>query len=549
MASGAFADRRVHTFCKWPVLCVIFAGKLCVLVGSCDATSSCVITTKSISSGAVIKQTLDQCSVEGVSNGQRVTGVSASAALAPGRCYAEADCSSDGRWQCSFASNVSITTCAAGKDNSVDQGLCQLKPAAVCTDCLSATQSFAVQHLLDTSAEDLTTAWNNYCGPNKVASTAQCLQVTAQLDAQGVTAGKRAAYMCATMLGSHCSRDLNDTVKVFVSGTTRNVSASQLDLCTVEGVSYGTYPPSVMVTASGIPGGYCQSAADCANPTDTCDTNKTNTVNYCNSTTGVSAAVTYGTCVPNNTAAACSQCSSCLNSLQSYVASVRNQSDAAAVAEAWEAVCNATKYTSAQCNATATRIRLDRKFGQRAGALCVALKQCNTALACSINLRNTTNAALDTCTAEVSLFSCMLVCRICLGLCQTRPQLQSSTMFYYHRCVVTKGMHNSLNYSTVRSCGLAADNHSHMSMPVCCCCQQGVKGGSSLPNVATSNTPPAGSCLSDTGCGTGKYCDTSSTTQFCFCSDGTDSCSVRGMYLAACQSDCLYQRIMPACSS
>lgn len=380
-----------------------------MLLGSCSANStSCVVTTQSITTKATLKHNLDMCTVEGVRSGNRVNGVAASSALAAGRCYVDSDCSTDGRWKCSDTSNLNITTCNDGVDTAVSQGICQLSPSAVCSDCLLATQSFAVQNLLATDASGLTTAWRSYCSSNKLAASEQCEKLAAAIK-QSTTAGKRSAFMCMTI--RQCSKDLVDTVSVAVNGVKTLVEASALDLCTIEGAatgSNGTLPPGISANTN-VPDGYCRSSADCDKPTDNCDASKTTSVSSCGIDGGLKV-TDFGTCVPNNTAEACSQCNSCLDSLQSYVASVKSEMDANKVASTWQTTCtglttSATGFnvTSATCSSITDRIKSDRRFGKRAASLCIAMKACNPTVSCTFVAGTLKSTALDTCTSEVGL--------------------------------------------------------------------------------------------------------------------------------------------------
>lgn len=381
-------------------------------MGSCSNATSCAITTLSIITGRPIKQTLDSCTVEGVASGNRVSGVAASTALAPGRCSNSSDCGVGDRWQCSYASNFTVTSCNNGQDSTVSQGTCQLSAAAVCSDCLASAQSFAVQQLTATNGTAL--AWQAYCSSNQLASAAQCNELATKMNTDA-TAGKRAAYMCTIMLGNTCSRALTATVKVTAGGQVTNLQASALDLCTVEGVpaeavapaAKGTIPPGFL-TSTAVPDGYCN--ATCSNPTDNCDTTKPYTLSKCTSATGALQPIKLGTCVANDTFAACLLCNRCINALQSYVNQVRPEMNATTVTEAWLATCMALNSSaiglssanrSSICQGIYNRIKADGRFGKRAGALCIALKSCSPVTDCKLTVGSYVNANLDTCTAQV----------------------------------------------------------------------------------------------------------------------------------------------------
>lgn len=373
------------------------AGRLCQLLGTCGGNipPTCPVVTQLLS-GQPVRQTLDLCTMEGVAGGSRVPGVSASAALAPGRCFNTADCKSESL-ECSMADAVTIYTCSQGLLSNTTQGTCVKTTCQVCRDCMAATQPFAVKQATTSNASRVAEEWMFYCQSNSLASNDKCAEVAASISTGGQmpgNLGKRAAGLCFA-LGSCsaniCGFDL------------------QLDKCTVQGLDLSTggmLVPGVSIDAN-LPFGRCFNRDNCSAPADTCTPG---TEQLCTCSDGVD------TCLPGNlgtcaiSQGGCSDCKLCLQTVQPFVSLVVAD---ATRASTWASWCKANKATSSPdvCD------RIQVAFGssvnrfQRAGQLCQALQRCSQALAADTTCtlpdiplgsggKSGNNTRLDFCSAE-----------------------------------------------------------------------------------------------------------------------------------------------------
>lgn len=146
------------------------AGALCIQLGECAAsltatTSNCALTLGSATS------TLSDCTVNGLSSGDQVSGITAAGPLTEGRCLTDGQCNST--HECSSAVKSSTCSCKPGGFDSCDKySTCQPKyvppvvtPCQACQSCLSSmraitaatktaadrywrAEAFAVQHSL-----------------------------------------------------------------------------------------------------------------------------------------------------------------------------------------------------------------------------------------------------------------------------------------------------------------------------------------------------------------------------------------------------------------
>jgi hypothetical protein len=116
------------------------AGRVCNALGECvqSALVNCSLTpdtsTEPATSGVPLGQ-LDLCTVEGVTGGTNVLGVSDSRSTPAGRCFATSDCKNPG-FTCDTTTSSLICSCYEGEDTCAVLGYCVRTPCRVCSDCL-----------------------------------------------------------------------------------------------------------------------------------------------------------------------------------------------------------------------------------------------------------------------------------------------------------------------------------------------------------------------------------------------------------------------------
>lgn len=373
------------------------AGMLCRLLGRCapaNITAGCPIITQLLS-GVQVRQTLDLCTMEGVSGGARVPGVSASAALAPGRCLNTTDCKSDSL-ECSMENAVTIYTCSQGALSSTTQGTCVKTACQICRDCMAATQPFAIKQATVSNASRVADEWLSYCQSSNLAGSAKCVEVAGSISADGAmpgNLGKRAAGLCFAL--GQCSANSCG-------------GSLQLDRCTVQGLNTtngGMLVPGVSASTQ-LPFGRCFSKDNCSAPADTCTPGAQK---LCTCSNGVDSCSSdfLGTCSISQ--GGCSDCQLCLQTVQPFVRQVL--ANAGAVSN-WATWCKASNATiSAQvCDAIRDAFGTDVNKYRRAGQLCQALQRCSQALAtdppCTLPSipvgasTSSSDARLDFCSAE-----------------------------------------------------------------------------------------------------------------------------------------------------
>lgn len=188
-------------------------------------------------------------------------------------------------------------------------------------------------------------------------------------------------------------------------------------MCTKEGITGGSYvPANYMLAGTSAPLGSCRPsvAADCGTAGDTfCsnDSNYTQEICTCASSTGLDTCTTYGKCIPTP----CTTCQRCLSTLQPYILKLTllpANTTADTVASAFEAFCTnsaANFVTASDCHNVAVYINTTFRgyAGRRPGVLCSMLGQCKTdvlaAPAGSAGCNLTSGEVvgrLDSCTAE-----------------------------------------------------------------------------------------------------------------------------------------------------
>jgi hypothetical protein len=372
------------------------AGMLCRLLGRCspaNITANCPIITQLLS-GIQVRQTLDLCTMEGVSGGSRVPGVSASAALAPGRCLNTTDCKSD-TLECSMDNTVTNYTCSQGVLNSTTQGTCVKTACQVCRDCMAATQPFAIGQATVSNGSRVAEEWLNYCQRNNMAGGAKCAEVATRI-AEGAmpgNLGKRAAGLCFAL--GQCN-------------TSSCGGSLGLDRCTVQGLTGGMRVPDVSASMD-VSLGRCFNKSDCTAPADTCDKSAaSNPSRLCTCSDGqdTCSADMVGSCSIAN--GGCSDCKLCLAAVQPLTKQAPQ--DSAAIST-WAKSCTAQLNTSVACAAVGTSFGTDVNKYRRAGQLCQALQRCTQSLAAGADCTlpgiplgaggtSSAQARLDFCSAE-----------------------------------------------------------------------------------------------------------------------------------------------------
>jgi hypothetical protein len=372
------------------------AGKLCQLFGSCTVavvSEGCPIITQLLN-GQLVRQNLDMCTVEGVTGGSRVPGVSGSAALAPGRCFNSGDCKSDSL-ECSMTNPVTIYTCEQGTLVSSTQGTCVKTACQVCRDCLSATQPFALKQASASNATKIAEEWLVYCNVNSdsLGAATKCAEVAANISTTGVVLGnlgKRAAGLCFAL--GRCS-----------SGICSN--GTDLDRCMVQGLKSGMRVPGVAASTD-LPYGQCFHKDNCTAPADTCTPG---TTKLCTCANGVDTCSTapLGTCTIAS--GGCSDCKQCLLTVQPFIQGLLAGNTSTSQ---WASFCKTHKAStsSAACDNAVQTMFSSSATGavnsyHRAGMLCSALQRCSsTCTIGNITLLSGASAAsaagLDFCTAE-----------------------------------------------------------------------------------------------------------------------------------------------------
>jgi hypothetical protein len=364
------------------------------------AAEGCPVITQLLN-GQQVRQTLDLCTVEGVTGGARAPGVSVNAALAPGRCFNSSDCKSDSL-ECNMALNTTTFTCssATGVLSGVAQGSCVKTACQVCKDCLASAQPFALQQATSTNASKVAQDWLSYCQAYSLAPAAKCLEVATSISAPGAVLpgnlGKRAAGLCAALgqcssSGSNCGGSL------------------VLDLCTVQGRSAASgdmLMPGLSPTTA-LPFGSCFSNHTCVAPADTCDTSSSPDARLCTCSNGniTCSNSAVGTCTIAS--GGCSDCKLCITDVQPFVKRVVASASAVST---WADFCTTALGKPADtCSAIASSFNGDVNKFRRAGQLCAALLRCSKGFVASCSLQGVqllsnsaagAEARLDWCTAE-----------------------------------------------------------------------------------------------------------------------------------------------------
>ena len=374
------------------------AGMLCRLLGRCspaNITANCPIITQ-LFSGIQVRQTLDLCTMEGVPGGSRVPGVSASAAIAPGRCLNTTDCKSD-TLECNMNNAVTIYTCSQGVLSSTTQGTCVKTACQVCRDCMAATQPFAIGQATISNGSRVAEEWLTYCQRNNMAGGAKCAEVATRISTEGAmpgNLGKRAAGLCFAL--GQCN-------------TSSCGSTLRLDRCTVQGLTAleaGMAVPGVSATQDVLLG-RCFTASDCTAPANTCDKSAASKLCTCSNGQDTCLGDTVGSC--SIAGGGCSDCKQCLAAVQPFIKQALQDSTAV---NTWVQSCTTAQLgTSGVCAAVGTSFGTDINKYRRAGQLCQALQRCSQSLAASaactlpgITLgtggTSSTQARLDFCSAE-----------------------------------------------------------------------------------------------------------------------------------------------------
>lgn len=510
------------------------AGGLCKLLGPCapfNTTSSSVPINTQLLSGQQVRQSLDMCSMEGVSGGSRVPGVSASAALAAGGCVTTADCKSVGL-ECSMGNAVTIYTCNQGILSSVTQGTCVKTACQICRwelrfmgpqplrasgatlrhAIIVCILNFRTWQIPSQKATGVRACGNSNCAAWHLHNMSfakpcdmyrrDCMAATQPFATKQATASNASAvadewlsYCQSNSLGanSKCS-EVATSIRAggavpgnlgkraaalcFALGSCNTGTCGgdlRLDRCTVQGLSPtsgGALVPGV-AASDALPFGRCFHKDNCSAPADTC-TPGTQKLSTCSDGVDACSPGLLGACSISQ--GGCSDCRLCLLDVQPFVQQVIAGTRQSSTWSTWCKASNATGPAASAANAARVCDAVQATFGtdtnsfRRAGKLCTTLQRCSQAL-----------AADTTCTLS--------------------------------------------NIPLVMGSG-ASLNNTRLDF----CTAEGVTGGNTIPGVSPTKALPAGKCQNDMQCGSADLrCDMGNTTSFCYCGEGgSDLCLAVG---------------------
>jgi hypothetical protein len=238
------------------------AGLLCGLLKDCAQAAGkeqCAVKVQTDATGTKTAR-LDMCTVEGIEDGTAVAGTAPSFSFTGRRCFSDADIKDDGL-TCDVTTPGSTSTvcvCDAGVDTCRTLGTVVKTPCRQCNDCLKEWGRFAAQQRFQTASSAVAQAFAKEC-TSSGRSLAACAAVNSSIIAS--TAGnyaKRAGLVCqalgecnAAAYGANCSLS---APRAASPGSL--TSASQLDLCSLEGLPNGTALPGV---SNQLPTGGCDS--------------------------------------------------------------------------------------------------------------------------------------------------------------------------------------------------------------------------------------------------------------------------------------------------
>lgn len=368
------------------------AAGLCAQLNECTAetnTPSCQVTVvTAVSQTSLTATPADMCTLEGVSGGSVLMGMSATGALPAGTCYDSADCGSTDL-QCRTDSAVDLCTCTDGADTCKKIGACVPTPCKACRDCISAMQPFTSTVLSNQTADQVANAFYTFClGTGR--TSAGCFDVQFAISGtKNGNLGRRPGAICKE-LEEGCNQDLGSCT----------ITGSTLDVCSQDGLATGSLVPNIAASTT-LPSGTCRADADCNNLDKRCSMDST--TELCTCSGAVDTCTTLGQCVDTP----CKTCKSCILKLQNHTTTEAHLLiNSSQVATDFYGLCMdpATGLEQSSCQPMADYIGFtwNNNFGKRAGALCGMLNQCALDIASSCQLSNgaSLTGALDTCTVE-----------------------------------------------------------------------------------------------------------------------------------------------------
>jgi hypothetical protein len=324
---------------------------------------------------------VDMCTVEGITGGSLVPGVSSTPALPKGGCYSTSDCGHIDL-TCDLTSTTgSVCTCDAvtGNDICVRHSGCIRTPCKVCADCLGHMAPFTFAQRFNSDKDNIAASFNTYCTSLGNWTAAQCSAVAAQIAAADKPSfGKRAVGLCrgfglcnATVIGSTCQLKVNATL-----------APSTLDACAIEGVAVGSDVPGTSRILA-LQRDTCDNDVDCqqTDPERMCVRAET-PVPFCTCSvaSGLETCRNIGGCADTT----CKSCRMCLQSFQSFVNAPPYAATASPdeIAAAFATACAATnRYSASACGSA--RVGIANSFrgnaGRRAGSICRLMGDCNPA--------------------------------------------------------------------------------------------------------------------------------------------------------------------------
>lgn len=356
---------------------MLCCAALCLFKPAAECTSS--MTDCQIDLGSpLIPGAIDMCTVEGISSGSLVTGVSSTFALPKGRCHSTSDCGHI-NLMCDLTSTVgSVCTCDAvtGSDTCIRHSGCVRTPCKVCADCLGQVAPFTYAQRYNMDKANIAASFNTFCAGLGNWTAAQCSAVAAQIAAaEKPSFGKRAVGLCrslglcnATLTGAACQMKVNATL-----------APGSLDACAVEGVATGSDVPGTSRILA-LPKDTCDNDADCqqTDPERMCVRAET-PVPFCTCSvsSGLETCRNIGGCADTP----CKSCRVCLQSFQSFVTTPSYAATASPdeIAAAFSTACAATnKYSASACESA--RVGIASSFrgnaGRRAGSICRLMGDC-----------------------------------------------------------------------------------------------------------------------------------------------------------------------------
>ena len=346
------------------------------------------------------KKPIDLCTVEGVEGGTMLAASPATLQVPKGQCQVSADCDS-ADLMCSLTTTVTQScSCTNGYDKCVDMGMCIPTPCKACNNCLQEWQVFVNSSALVDNATALAGAIKASCLHSKRSEALCGAAAAATAASYGGNLAKRAGSICsklqecdAVALGPSCLL----SGKVTADNRPLQAAATNMSLCTLEGLPGGTIVPGI-IPEGGLPAGGCRSNVDCGSSELLCSTEASTTM--CNCFNGEDVCTKVPLCRPTP----CKVCRDCLQEQQPVVLSLQGVIGAEQVAATFASRCNIMKqYSADQCSKAQAQIAASRNgnLGKRATGVCTALGMCAAPSAVAadscgmVSLTNSTGGVLE----------------------------------------------------------------------------------------------------------------------------------------------------------